>query len=509
MQSTKYWVVLKIGTLPGDDECPRMRSATFPQAPSHWHVHTARPSSNMVLKFPAPKRYLVRMSERRNREEAINLVWMRCGDLRTHDHEPLARALQAASPLPFFCLDDVQLGPSPEKGQLGLPSIGPYRLVALLRAVADVRSSLRGSGINLICTSGKTEDCVRKLVTLVDGPAEIRPTHITLSYYADSGLADPIEKQIEDRVVKAFEDACSGMGLSYQIQPSWGATMHHPEDILSILHGSPRTFSGDPCSLESLNSISSMTEFARLVSSVPVRKPCKDLISPPPRNDQHAHAEQLGLRSLFAHDDDEMDGDAGCNMVQSARQIISCSRLPDVQKAHRRLSELVGFDIVQHLSDSMEPSVPVTETEARGALEALECLDDYKESRTLAWGNRVGAKLSACLSLGTLSPRTVYWGIVQKYFNSGASIQELHRFPPAASDPGHAWLLFHIKCIRDYFIFSSMIDVQGEFFDAPSKGDNDHASLACNALYTFLNVELINLCCRLGGCQGTTWLLST
>lgn len=435
-------------------------------APCTCHALVQRPTSMSS----SQKRHIVRMSQV-NHSKVVNLVWMRCGDLRTHDHEPLARIYgDPKSCLPFFCLDEAQLGPSlaDKSHSMGLPSMGPYRLIALLRAVADVKSSLRGRGIDLMCASGRTVDCIPALLTSVS-TWDVRPTHVTLSYYADSGITDPVEKQIEDRVIDAFKEAMSQQGWCYQILPFWGATMHHPEDVLSAMHGTEQCSypDGPYASLRGLKDIPSMTDFSKLLSAVPVRKPCCPRC-PPSTTEQHTSSvgllsnlissspDHLGLRTLFVED----GPNKSANVLQSAIQILKYAT-SDVQKSYQRLSDLVGFDILEHALRNVECTSPITETEARDTIRGLGCLDDYKQARMLAWGDHVGAKLSVCLSLGSLSPRTFYWEIIQKYSNKGTDGSQ-QQFPPAAADPGHVWLLFHIKCIRDYFIFSSMGDGPGE-----------------------------------------------
>jgi deoxyribodipyrimidine photo-lyase len=76
-------------------------------------------------------------------------------DLRVHDHPALVAASSAARVVPLFVLDDAILS---------RPYAAPNRLVALLEALNDLRTALRGLGTDLVVRRGRPAAVVAELL---------------------------------------------------------------------------------------------------------------------------------------------------------------------------------------------------------------------------------------------------------------------------------------------------------------------------------------------------------
>jgi deoxyribodipyrimidine photo-lyase len=92
------------------------------------------------------------------------LVWFR-NDLRLHDHEPLQLAARAAAHgaevVPVYCVDPRHFGPL---RLTGLRKTGVHRARFLLESIADLRTSLRRIGSDLVVAFGKPEEVLPLLV---------------------------------------------------------------------------------------------------------------------------------------------------------------------------------------------------------------------------------------------------------------------------------------------------------------------------------------------------------
>lgn len=89
--------------------------------------------------------------------DAPHVIWMRAGDLRTHDHPALAAAAANATPvLPVFVFD---------------PSEGAHCTPAMLRmlheSVAELRATLRGMGSDLAIRVGSPAEELPRLAAAV------------------------------------------------------------------------------------------------------------------------------------------------------------------------------------------------------------------------------------------------------------------------------------------------------------------------------------------------------
>ncbi len=142
---------------------------------------------------------------------APTIVWFR-NDLRLHDHEPLALAMQDGGPfIPVYVVDPRDFG---ETHVGGFPKTGNHRARFLLEALADLREGLRDRGGDLLIRTGRPEDVLAALV-VETGARQVR--------YHD-------EPASEERVVaQAVERALLPLGAS--LVGSWGHTLLHPDDL--------------------------------------------------------------------------------------------------------------------------------------------------------------------------------------------------------------------------------------------------------------------------------------
>lgn len=86
-------------------------------------------------------------------------MWFR-NDLRVHDNEALVTASRdSISVLPVYCFDPRDYG----KSSSGFDKTGPYRAKFLLECVANLRTSLRERGSDLIVRIGKPEEVIVNL----------------------------------------------------------------------------------------------------------------------------------------------------------------------------------------------------------------------------------------------------------------------------------------------------------------------------------------------------------
>lgn len=142
--------------------------------------------------------------------ETRALVWYR-NDLRSHDHEPLHRALAAQSAIvPFYCFDPRQFGET----AFGFAKTGEFRAQFLLESVADLRRSLQSKGSDLVIRPGLPEVII---------PALVQELGITAVYYSLEVTAE--ERQVDREIATVLKT------LGVKFCGCWGATLYHPEDL--------------------------------------------------------------------------------------------------------------------------------------------------------------------------------------------------------------------------------------------------------------------------------------
>lgn len=168
-----------------------------------------------------------------------DIVWYRGTDLRVTDHAPLTTATAELSStidgvnnqsttlvVPIYCLDDASLLPR-SSDPLGLPSMGPYKLRALLQALTSLQRSLKELGGDLVTCSGSTTQALSHLTTILASLS----SSVTLHYYLGVGQA---AVQQEEEVEKAVKEAAAAAGVAIAVVRHFGATTYHPQDISFI-----------------------------------------------------------------------------------------------------------------------------------------------------------------------------------------------------------------------------------------------------------------------------------
>lgn len=164
------------------------------------------------------------------------LIWFR-NDLRLHDHEPLTRAFRSgAQAIPLYCLDPRQFGTT----SFGFPKTGALRAQFVLEALADLRTSLRSIGSDLILRKGTPETIIPDLVTKLDIQSVYFHSQVTTE-----------ERAAEEAVQHALEP------LGTQVQSFWGATLYHPDDLPFEMEQLPEVFTQFRKAVEKKSSVNS------------------------------------------------------------------------------------------------------------------------------------------------------------------------------------------------------------------------------------------------------------
>ena len=149
------------------------------------------------------------------------LIWYR-NDLRVHDLLALKNAVeQSAEIVPVYCFDDRLFG----KTTFGFPKTGNYRAQFLIESVADLRSSLRQRGSNLVVRRGLPEEII---------PAIAEQLKVDQVCYSKEVTAE--EKQVEKQLRKVLS------AKKIQVNTYWSATLYLPEDLPFSIDQTPELY---------------------------------------------------------------------------------------------------------------------------------------------------------------------------------------------------------------------------------------------------------------------------
>lgn len=158
-----------------------------------------------------------------------SLVWFR-NDLRTHDHEPLRRAIEYSaaqggsdpgSVVCLYCFDDRQWG----RTSFGFPKTGIHRSRFLRQSVVDVREQIRRLGGELIVRQGRCEGVIGELIE------KLRITSVF--YHEEIGTEERhVEESVWDRCRKA----------NIPCQRDHGVSLFHPEELPFSIADLPELF---------------------------------------------------------------------------------------------------------------------------------------------------------------------------------------------------------------------------------------------------------------------------
>ncbi|ELZ83029.1 deoxyribodipyrimidine photolyase [Haloferax elongans ATCC BAA-1513] len=154
------------------------------------------------------------------------LVWFR-RDLRLHDNEALVDACGADQVVPVYCFDPRDYGQQSYggPGSFDFRKTGFHRLRFRLESVADLRSSLRDRGSDLVVRVGRPEAVLPDVATAVGADSVSMHTWPT-----------PEERQVESAVQQALDD------VGVESRRFWGHTLTHPDDLPMDLDALPDTY---------------------------------------------------------------------------------------------------------------------------------------------------------------------------------------------------------------------------------------------------------------------------
>lgn len=361
-------------------------------------VHSSWNSRKRTIPCAAMNDSTMKMKKEKDKK-VFSLVWFRVGDLRIHDHEPLTyacveRDLVEKTVIPFVVLNTASH-----------PDMSVYRREAIQRALTCLGHTMESHGSRLIVLY---DDWRVGLRAIVDYAMEQNGcVELSLHYYmSPHECIDPHGY----REQQAMLEEISQYYPAITCHRYWGRTLFHPEDMQGAFdhekHGGGDSLkTWYPGSLNLIQSCENMTSFRNACQGViPVRAPFS-----------------IPDISLY---NKEIDG------VWSA--------LMEYRRGH--MLDEPGKRI------ELRDDIPVDESEAHQHLHTILCdaeyMSAYRTSRMSASTSHSGAMLSTAVSLGTISPRTVYESIQQRMCQRDASWtwkSKVH-----ASSPGEEWILMHL-----------------------------------------------------------------
>eukprot|EP01120_Amphizonella_sp_Union-15-10_P005110 TRINITY_DN15850_c0_g1_i1.p1 TRINITY_DN15850_c0_g1~~TRINITY_DN15850_c0_g1_i1.p1 ORF type:complete len:540 (+),score=87.42 TRINITY_DN15850_c0_g1_i1:95-1714(+) len=146
------------------------------------------------------------------------IIWFKT-DLRLHDHEPIAKALQTTkgSVVPVYCFDPRHFR---KTHYFGFPRSSPQKTRFLVESVKDLRESFQKLGSDLTVRVGNPEDVIPKLID------ELSQENISVEgVYSHQEVCDE-ELIVEKRLVQRLKTK------NIPLKTYWGGqTMHHIDDL--------------------------------------------------------------------------------------------------------------------------------------------------------------------------------------------------------------------------------------------------------------------------------------
>lgn len=163
------------------------------------------------------------------------LYWFR-NDLRLHDNDGFARALEAADEvLPVFVFEPRWFDELPS---LGFRKTGIYRSQFLLESVADLRRSLRARGADLIIRVGHSTQLLAQLAEDIGAEAIYASKEVTQE-----------ETDTESDLSKRLKP------INIDLELFWNATLYYPRDLPFWVSRLPNSFSQFRTEIESKSTI--------------------------------------------------------------------------------------------------------------------------------------------------------------------------------------------------------------------------------------------------------------
>ncbi|KAB1193964.1 DASH family cryptochrome [Haloferax sp. MBLA0076] len=207
------------------------------------------------------------------------LVWFR-RDLRLHDNDALAAACEADHVVPVYCFDPRDYGPCDFGGtdSFVFRKTGAHRARFRLESVADLRSSLRDRGSELVVRVGHPESVLSSVADAVDADVVTMHTWPTAE-----------ERQVEAAVTKTLDEA--GVGS----RQFWGHTLTHVDDLPMGLADVPDTYTTFRKAVEAESKIRTPSPIpelpplpadAPIAGDIPTVSDLDSTLSPPTHDDR-------------------------------------------------------------------------------------------------------------------------------------------------------------------------------------------------------------------------------
>jgi deoxyribodipyrimidine photo-lyase len=154
------------------------------------------------------------------------VVWFR-EDLRLHDNEALVEACEASELVPLYVVDPREFGERAFGGDesFAFQKTGPHRARFLRESLADLRSSLRTRGSDLVVREGHPESVVPDVAADVGADRVHFATYPTVE-----------EVEVEEATKEALRD------VDVTPQRYWTHTLHHLNDLPTTAYEMPDTF---------------------------------------------------------------------------------------------------------------------------------------------------------------------------------------------------------------------------------------------------------------------------
>ncbi|QJW88332.1 DASH family cryptochrome [Spirosoma taeanense] len=150
------------------------------------------------------------------------LYWFR-NDLRLHDNEGFARAVESADAvLPVFVFDSRWYT---DLAELGFRKTGVYRTNFLIEAVTDLRRSLQAKGSNLIVRVGNPVTILAELAEDIDAEAIYASKEVTQE-----------ETDTESDLSKRLKP------VNIDLKMFWASTLYHVRDLPFWVSRLPNTY---------------------------------------------------------------------------------------------------------------------------------------------------------------------------------------------------------------------------------------------------------------------------
>lgn len=370
--------------------------------------------------------------ESAEKKKTFSLVWFRVGDLRLYDHEPLTRACEQSScnhdqmvehtVVPFVIWKDRVSPEADGKEMVPMNGISIQRYEAMRRAIVHLEEKMKRQGSRLVILK---DDWRAGLGAIAQYALEQGSSSLVFHYYMSAHKSiDTLGHEEQDAMLQELS-TLSGSIIPIECQSYWGRTLFHPEDMMACHHeGQIATRDADNSSscgislrtcyqgsLDLVQSCDNMTRFREACQGViPVRAPFE--------------IPDLSMCSK------QIDGlwSAVVDYILYSRDMVSYT----YKQEHR--------DVV------LRDDIPIDESQARLHLDTIlsdpQYMSSYRTARMSASTSQKGVMLSTALSLGTMSPRTIYRAVEHRLL--ARDVSWTWKSSVQAASPGEEWLLMHL-----------------------------------------------------------------